>query len=128
MVLPNLKNSERCTKPTTDKDKLGTNIGDNDEGGTTKSSDLSYESEDLSTLDPLAFTPVFEKDITYPTNIPLPLDAGDVIESVIDSEQVRKKKRGSPDEVDKTNLQCPRISAQVTSNTNPSSSGEPMVL
>lgn len=111
-----------------DKDNLGINIGDNDEGGTTKSSDLSYESEDLSTLDPLAFTPIFEKDITDPTNIPLPLDTGDVIESVIDSEQVRKKKRGSPDEVDKTNLQRPRISPQVTSNTKPSSSGEPMVL
>ena len=138
MMLLSLKNSEGNVDLTKDTDTPGDNpedaivlIGDNEEGDKSQSSDILFESEDLSKLDPLAFTPVFEKDITQ-ADIPAPPDTKEIIlldiESTINSEQIRNKKRSSLDVEDHSNLQRPRSSPRLTASKKTSSSEEAMVL
>ena len=71
------------------------------------SSDLSYESEELSVLDPKAFTPVFEKDIAdqEQTKIPESVEQG----ASITEEGARASKRNNTSEGNTNALQRPRI-------------------
>ena len=100
--------------------------GKSDEGGTSTSSDISYESKDLDRLDPLAFTPIFEVDIMNAIKTSLPADNN--IDEVSNPQKAKGTKRSSLEGDDPNALQRPWISPRNISSKKPSLSEEAVVL